>query len=177
MGSTARKTGCTLANCGVSVQARSQVVTFGAFGMFVVLVVFSPFTSIPEREVHAPHAPSFHKPHMTEEGTVEYSGPERAFCAKVAWQGAWLAGGVRPRRLLGNFSTWEYTAGSFVQKIMPQLQLGGDLTLAACSDVMMSGRPFRRNVLKRLLSGQLQLRVTVLLVIFELGNRRSASTV
>jgi len=56
------------------------------------------------------------------EGTVEYTGPERAFCAKVAWQGAWLAG------------------GSFVQKIMPQLQLGGDLTLVGVNGVTSIGQ-------------------------------------
>ena len=31
----------------------------------------------------------------TEEGALEYSGPERAFGGKVAWQGYWLAGGER----------------------------------------------------------------------------------
>ncbi|CAE6932193.1 TOM40-1 [Symbiodinium sp. CCMP2592] len=56
------------------------------------------------------------------EGALEYSGPERAFGGKVAWQGYWLAG------------------GSYVQKIMPQLQLGGDLTVVAVNSVTSVGQ-------------------------------------
>ncbi|CAK9048693.1 unnamed protein product [Durusdinium trenchii] len=41
------------------------------------------------------------------ESSLEYTGPERALCGKLAWQGAWVGG------------------GSFVQKILPQLQMGG----------------------------------------------------
>ena len=30
-----------------------------------------------------------------QESSVEYSGPERALCGKLAWQGAWVGGGGR----------------------------------------------------------------------------------
>ncbi|CAJ1378792.1 unnamed protein product [Effrenium voratum] len=56
------------------------------------------------------------------EGTVEYTGPQRALCGKLAWQGAWLAG------------------GSFVQKLLPQLHLGGDLTLVGVNGVTSIGQ-------------------------------------
>lgn len=56
------------------------------------------------------------------ESSVEYSGPERALCGKLAWQGAWVGG------------------GSFVQKILPQLQMGGDLTLVGVNGVTSIGQ-------------------------------------
>jgi len=52
------------------------------------------------------------------EGSVEYTGNSFAAAGKVAWQGAWLFG------------------GAFSKRLLPQLQVGGDLTLVAVNGVM-----------------------------------------
>lgn len=51
------------------------------------------------------------------EGSVEYQGGSWCGAGKVAWQGAWLFG------------------GAFTKRIIPQLQLGGDLTLVAVGGI------------------------------------------
>lgn len=45
------------------------------------------------------------------EGSVEYTGSDWTAAGKLAWQGAWLLG------------------GAFTQRVVPSLQLGGDLTV------------------------------------------------
>lgn len=55
------------------------------------------------------------------DGSVEYTGRTWTCGAKLAWQGAWLMG------------------GSYTQKVMPQLQIGGDLTLVAVNGIMAIG--------------------------------------
>jgi mitochondrial import receptor subunit TOM40 len=56
------------------------------------------------------------------EGSVEYTGCDWTCMAKAAWQGAWL------------FS------GAYTQRILPQLQLGGDLTFVAVNGVTSIGQ-------------------------------------
>lgn len=56
------------------------------------------------------------------EGSVEYQGSSCAMSGKVAWQGAWLF------------------AGAYSQKLMPQLHLGGDLTLVAVNGITTIGQ-------------------------------------
>lgn len=56
------------------------------------------------------------------EGAVEYVGKDWTGGVKLAWQGAFLMG------------------GSFTQRLIPQLQLGGDLTFVAVNDIMMIGQ-------------------------------------
>eukprot|EP00928_Gymnodinium_smaydae_P079163 TRINITY_DN63161_c0_g1_i1.p1 TRINITY_DN63161_c0_g1~~TRINITY_DN63161_c0_g1_i1.p1 ORF type:complete len:350 (-),score=84.32 TRINITY_DN63161_c0_g1_i1:238-1287(-) len=51
------------------------------------------------------------------EGSVEYTGKNWTAQGKLAWQGAWLLG------------------GAFSQRLLPSLQLGGDLTLVAVNGV------------------------------------------
>lgn len=51
------------------------------------------------------------------EGSVELTGSDWTGSGKLAWQGAWLLG------------------GSFTQRIVPSLHLGGDLTLVAANGV------------------------------------------
>jgi mitochondrial import receptor subunit TOM40 len=66
--------------------------------------------------------------HLTEpqrnmhEGAVEYNGTNCTLAGKLAWQGAWLFG------------------ASFTQRILPQLQLGGDLTLVAVNGCTSIGQ-------------------------------------
>jgi len=45
------------------------------------------------------------------EGSIEFTGSDWTAAGKLAWQGAWLLG------------------GAFTQRVVPSLQLGGDLTL------------------------------------------------
>jgi len=52
------------------------------------------------------------------DASVDYTGSTIAAGGKIAWQGAWLFGGALSMRVL------------------PQLQLGGDLTLVAVNGVM-----------------------------------------
>jgi len=52
------------------------------------------------------------------EGSFEYTGGSFTFGGKCAWQGAWLFGGALTKRVL------------------PQLQVGGDLTLVAVNGIM-----------------------------------------
>lgn len=62
--------------------------------------------------------------HLTEpqrnmhEGSAEYTGNYFAAAGKVAFQGAWLFG------------------GAYTQRLLPQLQIGGDLTLVAVNGIM-----------------------------------------
>eukprot|EP00441_Pelagodinium_beii_P034296 CAMPEP_0197628694 /NCGR_PEP_ID=MMETSP1338-20131121/6887_1 /TAXON_ID=43686 ORGANISM="Pelagodinium beii, Strain RCC1491" /NCGR_SAMPLE_ID=MMETSP1338 /ASSEMBLY_ACC=CAM_ASM_000754 /LENGTH=342 /DNA_ID=CAMNT_0043199685 /DNA_START=50 /DNA_END=1078 /DNA_ORIENTATION=+ len=56
------------------------------------------------------------------EGSVEYTGPHMALAGKLSWQGAWL---------------W---SGALSRKILPSLQLGGDLTLVAVNGVTSIGQ-------------------------------------
>jgi len=56
------------------------------------------------------------------EGSLEYTGKDSTMTAKLAWQGAWLMG------------------GAFTQRIVPSLQLGGDLTLVAVNGVTSIGQ-------------------------------------
>jgi len=56
------------------------------------------------------------------ESSLEYTGKDWTFATKLAWQGAWLGG------------------GSFTQRILPSLQLGGDLTFVAVNNIMMIGQ-------------------------------------
>lgn len=67
---------------------------------------------------------SFHKdPQRTmHEGSVEYTGKDWTCGAKLAWQGAWLTG------------------GSFTQRLIPKLQVGGDLTFVAVHNLMTIGQ-------------------------------------
>mmetsp|Transcript_67576 Transcript_67576/g.187305 ORF Transcript_67576/g.187305 Transcript_67576/m.187305 type:complete len:356 (+) Transcript_67576:66-1133(+) len=53
------------------------------------------------------------------DASVEYNGKDWTFGAKLAWQGAWLGG------------------GSFTQRILPSLQIGGDLTCVMVNNIMM----------------------------------------
>jgi mitochondrial import receptor subunit TOM40 len=52
------------------------------------------------------------------EGSVEYMGSSFSAAGKLAWQGAWLFG------------------AAFTKRLLPQLQVGGDLTLVAVNDIM-----------------------------------------
>merc|ERR1719447_2495066 len=52
------------------------------------------------------------------DASVEYTGKDWTCGAKLAWQGAWLAG------------------GSFTQRLLPSLQLGRDLTCVAVNNLM-----------------------------------------
>uniref|UniRef100_A0A7S2LQI7 Mitochondrial import receptor subunit TOM40 homolog n=1 Tax=Zooxanthella nutricula TaxID=1333877 RepID=A0A7S2LQI7_9DINO len=52
------------------------------------------------------------------DAAAEYTGKDWTCGAKLAWQGAWLAG------------------GSFTQRLLPSLQLGGDLTCVAVNNLM-----------------------------------------
>merc|ERR1719440_163202 len=52
------------------------------------------------------------------EGSVEYNGSSFTTGGKVAWQGAWLFG------------------ASLTKKLLPQIQVGGDLTLVAVGGIM-----------------------------------------
>mmetsp|Transcript_107488 Transcript_107488/g.272738 ORF Transcript_107488/g.272738 Transcript_107488/m.272738 type:complete len:354 (-) Transcript_107488:195-1256(-) len=56
------------------------------------------------------------------DASVEYAGKDWTFGAKAAWQGALLAG------------------GSFTQRIVPSLQLGGDLTCVMVQNTIMIGQ-------------------------------------
>lgn len=56
------------------------------------------------------------------EGSLEYTGSERTFATKLAFQGAWLMG------------------GSYTQRIVPSLQLGGDMTLIGVNGVTSIGQ-------------------------------------
>jgi len=56
------------------------------------------------------------------EGSVEYTGRNCTFGGKLAWQGAWLFG------------------ASFTQRILPPLQLGGDITLVAVNGCTSIGQ-------------------------------------
>lgn len=56
------------------------------------------------------------------EGSLEYTGSEMTMAAKLAFQGAWLMG------------------GAFTQRIVPSLQLGGDLTLIGVNGVTSIGQ-------------------------------------
>jgi len=56
------------------------------------------------------------------EGSIEYTGTQRAFAGKLAWQGAWLTG------------------GAFTQKILPSLSVGGDLTLVGVNGITTIGQ-------------------------------------
>jgi mitochondrial import receptor subunit TOM40 len=56
------------------------------------------------------------------EGSLEYTGKNCTLAGKLAWQGAWLFG------------------ASFTQRILPQLQLGGDLTLVAVNGCTSIGQ-------------------------------------
>lgn len=51
------------------------------------------------------------------EGSVEFTGSDWTAAGKMAWQGAWLM------------------SGAFTQRVVPSLQLGGDLTLVAVNGV------------------------------------------
>jgi len=52
------------------------------------------------------------------EGSIGYTGSSFTAEGKLAWQGAWLFG------------------GAFTKRLLPQLQLGGDLTLVAVNGIM-----------------------------------------
>jgi mitochondrial import receptor subunit TOM40 len=56
------------------------------------------------------------------ECSAEYTGSKLSAAAKLAWQGAWLFG------------------GAFTQKILPSLQMGGDLTLVMVHGVTSIGQ-------------------------------------
>jgi len=56
------------------------------------------------------------------EGSVDYSGTDWTLGTKLAWQGAWLMG------------------GSFTQRIVPSLHMGGDLTLVMVNGVTSIGQ-------------------------------------
>jgi len=56
------------------------------------------------------------------DSSLECSGKNWAATGKVAWQGAWLMG------------------GSFTQRLMQQLQVGGDLTLVKVQGIMAIGQ-------------------------------------
>mmetsp|Transcript_23766 Transcript_23766/g.55378 ORF Transcript_23766/g.55378 Transcript_23766/m.55378 type:complete len:363 (-) Transcript_23766:220-1308(-) len=55
------------------------------------------------------------------EGSIEYTGSDWTGGAKLAWQGTWIAG------------------ASFTQKVLPSLQLGGDLMLIAMGGISSIG--------------------------------------
>lgn len=56
------------------------------------------------------------------DASLEYTGKDWTCGAKVAWQGAWLGG------------------GSFTQRVLPSLTLGGDLTFVAVNNIMTIGQ-------------------------------------
>eukprot|EP00933_Yihiella_yeosuensis_P063301 TRINITY_DN66404_c0_g1_i1.p1 TRINITY_DN66404_c0_g1~~TRINITY_DN66404_c0_g1_i1.p1 ORF type:complete len:346 (-),score=78.53 TRINITY_DN66404_c0_g1_i1:239-1276(-) len=56
------------------------------------------------------------------EGSIECNGTNFTMQGKLSWQGAWLAGGC------------------FTRKILPSLQLGGDLTLVAVNGITSIGQ-------------------------------------
>jgi len=56
------------------------------------------------------------------DASFEYTGKDWTFGTKLAWQGACLGG------------------ASFTQRILPQLHLGGDVTLVAVNNVMVIGQ-------------------------------------
>lgn len=51
------------------------------------------------------------------EGSIEYTGNDWTCAGKLAWQGAWLIG------------------GAFTQRVIPSLQVGGDLTFVTVNGV------------------------------------------
>jgi len=56
------------------------------------------------------------------EGSLEYTGSDWTLGAKLAWQGTWVL------------------AGAFTQRVLPSLQLGGDLTCVAVNGVTSIGQ-------------------------------------
>eukprot|EP00929_Paragymnodinium_shiwhaense_P122130 TRINITY_DN94724_c0_g1_i1.p1 TRINITY_DN94724_c0_g1~~TRINITY_DN94724_c0_g1_i1.p1 ORF type:complete len:344 (+),score=104.01 TRINITY_DN94724_c0_g1_i1:61-1092(+) len=72
------------------------------------------------------------------EGSLEYNGSEWTAAGKLAWQGTLLLG------------------GSFTQRVMPSLQLGGDLTLVAMNGITIGNLAARYAQNKDIFTATLQ---------------------